>query len=97
VFGRGKGADGVRVGAIPRAVGPYRQQLLDDRLSTRDTAECRVGHVLQLDDIERDRCVWQPQRRAEQRCSFDSGGFRVVAGRGDGEFIPVLAKVVPDA
>lgn len=40
--------------------------------------------------------VPQPERRAEQWCSFDCGGFRIVAGRGDGEFIPVLAEAVPE-
>jgi hypothetical protein len=52
---------------------------------------------LQLDVIKRNRCLRQPARRAEQRCSFDRDGFRVVAGRGDGEFVPMFAEVVPDA
>ena len=95
--GRGERGDGVGVGAVPRAVGPYRQQPLDDGLGARDAVECRVGRVPQLDVVERNRCVRQPARCAEQGCSFDRCGFRVVAGRADGEFVSVFAEAIPDS
>jgi hypothetical protein len=91
-----EGGDSFGVGAVSRAVGPYGQQSLDDGLGACDAVECRVGRVLQLDVVERNRLVWQPARCVEQRCSLDRGGFRVVAARGDGEFVPVLTEVVPD-